>query len=51
MACRKGQAWEDVSLAETWRAEDMELQLLGNARVLWKRYVEMIVNDTVSPAA
>ena len=39
--------WNE-NLADTWRAEDLELRLLFNARLLWKRYVEMIVNDTVS---
>ena len=38
--------WNE-SLAEMWRAEDLELRLLYNARLLWKRYVDMIVNDTV----
>lgn len=44
-ACRAGEAGEAQGAA--WRAEDLELRLLLNARLLWRRYVDMIVNDTV----
>ena len=37
----------EAELAERWRLEDTELKLLYNARFLWKRYVDAVMNDTV----